>query len=111
MSIKILSSLSAKLSNAHQILETVVLRTNEGAVFMISIGESILSDEGKSMGAKVTLMTNPETHIGICEGENLEQVSIAAQELIANAISSGKAAVSQSAIPKPHISSSSKVKA
>ena len=44
MSITILSSLSAKLESAHQILETIVLRTNEGAVFTISIGKSVFSD-------------------------------------------------------------------
>ena len=113
MSITILPSLSSKLEGAHQILETVVLRTNEGAVFTISIGKSVFSDEGvtegKSFGAKVTLMTKPEAHIGICEGETIEQVSTAAQELIASALLSGKVAASQSVIPRPHISTAPKV--
>lgn len=110
MSITILPSLSTKLSNAHQILETVVLRTNEGAVFTIEIGNSVLPCETNSIEAKVTLMTNPQTHIGICEGDTVEQVSTAAQELIANAISSGMAAASQPAIPKPHLSGAPKVR-
>ena len=53
-------------------------------------------------------MTNPEAHIGVCEGESLEQVSMAAQELIANALSSGfAAAAKEAAIPRPHFSTSS----
>ena len=110
MSVKILSSLTSKLANAHKIVETIVLRTNEGAVLTIEIGESVLSGTGNAIGAKITLLTNPPTHIGICEGETIEQVSIAAQELVANAILSGKVtATPQSSIPKPHISSGARV--
>lgn len=111
MSIEILSSLSAKLLNAHQIFETVVLQTNEGAVFTIEIGKSILPGENSSIGAKVTLMTNPPTHIGICEGETVKQVSTAAQELIATAISDGVAIASKSVVPKPHMTTAPKVSA
>ena len=111
MSITILPSLSSKLENAHEILETVVLRTNESTVFTISTGRSVFSDEGKPFEARVTLMTNPETQIGICEGETVEQVNIAAQELIASALLSGRTAAAQSVIPKPHISTAPKVHA
>ena len=110
MSIEILSSLSAKLVNAYQILETIVLRTNEGSVYTIEIGKSILTS---SIGAKVTLM-NPHVHIGTCEGDTIKQVRTAAQELVANAISAGVASAAQSgqsAVPKPHISGSPKVPA
>ena len=109
MSVKILSSLTSKLANAHTIVETIVLRTTEGAVFTIEIGASLLSGAGSSLGATVTLITNPQTHIGHCEGETIEQVSMAAQELVANAILSGTATAPHSSIPKPHISTDSKV--
>lgn len=80
------------------------LRTNEGAVFTISIGKSALSDEDSLSGAKVTRMSNPEKPIGSCAGATIEQVNTAAQELITNAILSGNDAASRSAIPKPHVS-------
>ena len=69
--------------------------------------------EGWPVGAKVTLM-NPHVHIGTCEGDTIKQVSTAAQELVANAISAGIASAAQSeqsAVPKPHISGSPKVPA
>ncbi len=109
MSVKILSSLTSKLANAHTIVETIVLRTTEGAVFTIEIGVSLIPGAGSSLGAKVTLMTNPPTHIGDCEGETIEQVGMAAQELVANAIISGTATAPHSSIPKPHISSPPRV--
>jgi len=111
MSLKILSSLSASLSNVYQILETIVFRTNEGAIFTVEIGESAMTSEGNTLGAKVTLKTIPEMHIGICEGKTIEQVSTAAQELISSAILSGKAIAPQASIPKPHISFEPKVHA
>jgi len=111
MSLKILSSLSARLSDVYQIIETLVFRTNEGAIFTVEIGESALSENGNTLGAKVTLKTNPETHIGVCEGKTIEQVSTAAQQLISEAILSGRAVAPQSTIPKPHIAFETKVHA
>ena len=111
MSLKILSSLSEKLSNVYQILETIVFRTNEGAIFTVEIGESAIKHEGNTLGAKVTLKATPEVHIGTCEGKTIEQVSLAAQELISAAILSDNAAAPHSSIPKPHINFESKVNA
>ncbi len=108
MSIEILASLSAKLVSAVQSLETIVLRTNEGSEFKLEIGHSVLNEMHV---ATVTLM-DPYTHIGMCEGETIKQVSTAAQELIAGAIASGIAAPSQSGqsvVPKPHISRAPKI--
>ena len=110
MSIEILPSLSAKLVSAVQSLETIVLRTNEGAEFRVEIGNSVLNG---SLVATVTLM-DPHTHIGMREGETIKQVSTAAQELIAAAIASGITDPShsgQSAVPKPHISGTPKIPA
>ena len=109
MSIEILASLSAKLDSAIQSLETIVLRTNEGVEFKMEIGHSMLN--GKHV-AMVTLI-DPDTHIGMCEGETIKQVSTAAQEFIAGAIASAVASShsGQSAVPKPHISGTPKIPA
>lgn len=111
MSLYISPSLSTKLSNVYQILETIVYRTCEGAIFTVEIGESVIVTEGNTIGAKVTLKTTPETHIGVCEGKTIEQVNASSQNLIANAILSGKAVAPHAAIPKPHISFEPKVRA
>ena len=100
MTREILPSLSGQLASAHRIVETVVLRVNQGAVFTIDIGEPLLANS--TMGAKVTLLTNPPTHIGVCEGSSIEKIWEAAQGLITNAISQGILTNTTSQVPKPH---------
>ena len=60
MSVEMLPAISTQLANAYRITETLVLRTKQGAVYTIEIGEPLLA-EG-TIGAKVTLLTNPPTH-------------------------------------------------
>lgn len=104
MSFEMLPSLSGKLALAHRVLETIVLRTSEGAVFTISIGKSILPGDRSPIGAKVTLLSNPDIHIGICLGETPEQVCIAAQQMVEKTMQQGEAVPKKSLVPKPHIS-------
>ncbi len=84
MSFDLLPALSSEIDNAHRIVETLVLRSNSGTVFTIEIGESLTGTS--SLGAKVTQVSNPAKHLGVCLGETIEQVSIAAQGLIATTI-------------------------
>ena len=67
MAVGILSSLRPQLANAHRIIETVVVRSQAGAIYTISVGESLLPDAPNILGAKVTLLGNMDKHIGICE--------------------------------------------
>lgn len=97
---ELLPSLSDQLASAHQIVETVVLRVNQGAVFTVDIGEPLMANS--TLGAKVTLLTNPPTHIGVCESKSIDKVWEAAQGLITNAISQGILTKTTSQIPKPH---------
>jgi hypothetical protein len=95
MSFEILPALSSQIDNAQRIVETLVLRTNGGTVFTIEIGEPLTG--ASSLGAKVTQVSNPSRHLGICIGETIEQVFTAAQELIATAIAEGLAGSSVAA--------------
>lgn len=97
--IKILTTLAPDLLYASRIVEKLVLRTKDGSVFSIDIGENALQFAKMAYGAKVTLLTNPPKHIGICEGASVEAVSLEAQKLVAGAI--GESATTDS-IPKPH---------
>lgn len=99
MALEILSSLRPQLANAHRIVETIVLRSHVGTIYTISVGESLLSEKSNALGAKVTLLGDVDTHIGICDGASMDEVLNAAQELIAASIKSG---ASQTAVPKPH---------
>ena len=65
-------------------------------------------DAAMRMGAKVTMMTTPPTHIGVCEGNTMDEVRLASQNLVARAMAQG---VSTSPIPKPHISGKTRVNA
>jgi len=99
MSVAITPELAPKLSQAYRVVETLVFRTNEGPIFTADIGEMLLSDAAKPYGAKVTLVSNIPTHIGIVEGDSVAEVQAQVQLLISQAIAQGP---SQSAIPKPH---------
>ena len=54
MSLTISDTLSSELTIAHQIVETVVLRTAGGAIFTIEIGQALSPEIGPAYGAKVT---------------------------------------------------------
>ena len=105
MSLNVLSSLEPHLEIAHRIVETVVIRSRAGAVYTISIGESILSGSPNALGAKVTLLDGAETHLEICEGATTEEVLESAQQIILKSIESGRP---QTAVPKPHAATAAK---
>lgn len=90
MSVEIATSLASQLANAYSILETTVYRTQQGEVFTIEIGESMLKDSAGSFGAKVTSIDKFPIHLGTCEGSSIEAARIAAQEIIATAIKEGR---------------------
>jgi len=97
--IKILTTLAPELSIASRIVEKLVLRTKDGEVFSIDIGENALGHAKTAYGAKVTLLSTPPKHIGICEGTSVEAASLEAQRLVAETIAKG---TKNSSILKPH---------
>ena len=106
MAIEILPSLTANLENALHIVDTIMLRSNQGYDFTISIGETLLPTMTNKFGAKVMLLGNPDTQIGVCEGSSIEEVFRAAQELIGSSIAN----VDQtSAVPNPFIAQKTRV--
>jgi len=99
---------TAGLSHAYQIAETLILRTNEGSVYSIEVGETLLGSAQSAFGGKVTLQANPPISIGFCEGASAQEVIQAAEGLIANTPIEQK---SSGPIPKPHIKAGSRVNA
>ena len=99
---------TAGLTHAYRIIDTLVLRTNNGGVFTIEVGETLLGNQQSAFGGKVTRQANPPMHLGFCEAASPQQVVQAAEELIANApveqASSGSA-------PKPHIKTGDRISA
>ncbi len=98
MSLHILSSVACELSDAFELVKTVVLRTKRGSVYTIEIGESLFNAT-HSHGAKVTRVGAPNTHIGVCHGASVSDVAGLAQNLVAQAIASEEVAA---APLKPH---------
>ena len=102
-SIKISNELSQKLAVAQRLSDTLVFRTNDGLVFSIELGESILPDSMNQIGAKVSQIAPVQKHIGIVQGDQtIDVVLDEAQRMILTAIDE------RSAMPRPHISVSSK---
>ena len=103
MSQKLISTLSTVVSSAHRIVETIVIRAQTGTVFTLEIGESLQSSGENAYGAKATQIGNPDIHLGVCEGSTIKEVCEGGQQLIADSINSP-----QSAIAKPHISTTAR---
>ena len=108
MKLEILPSLTANLENALYIVDTIMLRSNQGNDFTISIGETLLPTMTNKFGAKVMLLGNPDMQIGVCEGSSIEEVFRAAQELIGSSIANPN---QTSAVPKPFIAQKTQVTA
>ena len=104
MSHTIIANLTSELDIAHQIVDTIVLRSKAGGVFTIEVGESLLS-AANTHGAKVTQVGQTNRHIGICHGNSVDEVVAAAQQLVCDAITG----VTKTPIPKPHHQPSAKV--
>ena len=109
MSIEILSSLKQDLAGAYRVLETVVIRTTQGTVFTIDIGQSLFAESGSKLSAKITQVVNiPSSHIGICEGGSVDEVLNAAQKLIVETLGAPASRNEPEeereklAVPKPH---------
>lgn len=86
MNVHIVSHLASELDGAYRILETLVLRTKGGQVFTIEAGESLFN-ASHPFGAKVTLASENNEHIGVCQGATMEHVVSAAQQMVSRAIS------------------------
>ena len=71
MSQNLISTLSTTVSSAHRILETIVVRAQNGTVFTLEIGEALLADAENPYGAKATQIGNPDIHLGVCEGSTI----------------------------------------
>lgn len=56
MAVQILASLRPELASAHWIVETLVVRSQVGAMYTIDVGESLLDGAANPFGAKVTLV-------------------------------------------------------
>lgn len=69
------------LAQAYRIVENLVLRTNQGKVFTIEVGETLLGS-GSAFGGKVTQQGNPPVHIGFCEAASAQEIVQAAERLI-----------------------------
>ena len=94
------SVLAPALAAAHRIIDTIVVRSHAGAIYTIQVGESILDESQAKFGAKVTLVGNPDTHLGVCASASLQEVLAASQNLIAQSLAADNP---RSVVPKPHI--------
>ncbi len=86
MSVHIMSPLAARLEDALRLVDTLILRTKSGQVYTIEIGETLFTGS-HAYGAMVTMTGEISRHIGVCHGSTLEQVVIAAQQMVSDAIS------------------------
>lgn len=106
MSNKLILRQTEALTHAYRVLETIVMRTKQGCVFTIEVGENLLGNQGSAFGGKVTLQGNPARHIGFCEASSIQDVICAAEGLIAGAAVDP---ASMASPPKPHIKAAARV--
>jgi len=86
MAVHINSSLAAQLDGAYRLVQTLVLRSKSDYVFTVEVGESLFCGS-HPYGAKITLAGERNRHLGVCHGATVEQVILAAQKVVSQAIS------------------------
>lgn len=96
----ILNHLATDLEGAFKLTETTILRTKDGEVYSIELGESLLAGSLPHV-AQVTKVAPKLQHIGMCQGSTQEQVFNTAQNLVSRAVDD-HAAQMAAAVPKPH---------
>lgn len=83
MAVHVMSRLASHLNGAYRIVETVVLRSKEGEVFAIEVGNSLLTGS-HTHTARVTQLVPRSLHLGFCQGYSVEEVLTSAQHLVAD---------------------------
>ena len=104
-SIQLLSELESQLAVAQIVDEKLVFRTQSGNVYTVEIGHSLINSSEGEIGAKVTLENSTPTHVGIVQGEKIDDVRIQAQKMII------AHAANLSPIAAPHIAAQTKASA
>ena len=97
---------TAEFTHAYRIVDTLVLRTMQGDVFKIEVGESLLENQNPAFGSRVTLQVDPPIHIGFCQAGSFQEVLSAAEDLVTNA---PVEQALRAPIPKPHFRPAARV--
>ncbi len=94
------------LVQAYRIVESVVIRNDQGSVYSIEIGETLLDNQQSSFGGKVTLEAKTAQIVGFCTADSVQGIVDQAQDLIASAAIQSPEIMSSQQRQKPNLRAS-----